>query len=420
LFWVEQVTRGAGLSDFGKFFFETFSIFFLDGARFVIPPLDKGCMDDVAIWDEVNIPIIVPEGWSRPDVHYALGSLERISRRVEAARAVLIGSLGVSERDTASVVARHGGVSVRKARSLVNVAGVVERVPGALDAIARGDVGVEHLSSLRAVDDVDVAAELVVVAANESPEDFAKTVQRRLVDDDPAKLRDKQKASRSVSFYRTKYGCVGMRAVFTPLEGEEFKNRLSQIVDAQWRKDHPKRARVLGGHVDATYEQRMADALIGLGKAKPAIGDPGSKTVVLVNVKLETLQAELVGHGPIGLDELNECLARADVYAVITGLNEIPIRFGRSKRLATSMQKLLLAAAGGGTCSYPGCDRHWTHTKVHHVRRFEAGGLTDIENLALLCDQHHRHHHIVDERGIDRPLRIIVGVILGRGPPVGE
>jgi HNH endonuclease len=174
---------------------------------------------------------------------------------------------------------------------------------------------------------------------------------------------------------------------------------------------------VAGGHRDATFEQRCADALIGLGKAKPGGSSGGGKTVVLLSVKLETLQAELVGHGPIGLDELSECLARADVYAAITDMNDVPIRFGRSKRLATAMQKLLLAASGGGTCSYPGCDRHWTQTKVHHVMRFEEGGLTDIENLALLCDQHHRHHHLVDEPGIDRALRIMVGISLGRGPP---
>jgi hypothetical protein len=197
------------------------------------------CMSVATNWNEVNIPIIVPEGWSRADVHAALGALERLSRRVEAARSVLIASLGVDERDTVSAVARHGGLSTRKARSLVKVARVIERVPSALEALAGSQVGIEHLTSLAAVDDDDLAAELVVVAANESPEAFAKTVQQRLVDDDPKKLRERQEASRSVTFYKAKYGCVGMRAVFTPLEGEEFKNRLWHMIDAQWRKDHP-------------------------------------------------------------------------------------------------------------------------------------------------------------------------------------
>ena len=43
-----------------------------------------------------------------------------------------------------------------------------------------------------------------------------------------------------------------------------MKNRLAAIVDAQWRKDHPERAKVLGGHADDTYDQRMADALLAM------------------------------------------------------------------------------------------------------------------------------------------------------------
>jgi hypothetical protein len=370
------------------------------------------------VWCDIDIPVVIPDGWPRPEVHAALGCLEKLSRRVEAARAVLIASPGVNERDTASVVARSSGVSARAARSFTKVAGVVERVPGALDALRCGDVGVEHLAALRVVDDVDTAAELLVVAASESPEDFAKTVQRRLVDDDPVKVRKNQRESRGVSFYRTKFGCVGMRAVFTPLEGEEFKTRLEQIVDGEWRKKHPERARVVGGHGDATFVQRCADALLAMAKAKPLTSSSSNgKTVVLLNVNLETLEAEIVGSGAITRDELSECLARAEIYAPVKDMNDVTIRFGRSKRLATAFQKLLLAAQSRGACSYPGCDRHWSHTKVHHKKRFEDGGFTDLENLVLLCDQHHRHHHLVDRRGIDRPLKTGLGFSFGRGPP---
>jgi hypothetical protein len=32
-------------------------------------------------------------------------------------------------------------------------------------------------------------------------------------------------------------------------------------------------------------------------------------------------------------------------------------------------------------------------TDVHHVRHWIDGGLTDVENLVELCDQHHRSVH---------------------------
>jgi hypothetical protein len=193
-----------------------------------------------------------------------------------------------------------------------------------------------------------------------------------------------------------------------------------QLVDGEWRSNHPERARVAGSHGDATFAQRCADALLTLAKAKPSSSASNGKTVVLLNVNVETLEAEIVGHGPISNDELSECLARAEVYAAIKDMDDVTIRFGRSKRFGTALQKLLLAAQGGGMCWYPGCDRHWAHTRVHHKKRFEDGGCTDLENLALLCDQHHRHHHLVDERGIDRPLKTVFGFTLGRGPPWAE
>jgi Domain of unknown function (DUF222)/HNH endonuclease len=47
-------------------------------------------------------------------------------------------------------------------------------------------------------------------------------------------------------------------------------------------------------------------------------------------------------------------------------------------------------------CRFPGCDRppHWT--EGHHVRFWEHGGPTRIDNLVLLCS---RHHHLLHKPG---------------------
>ena len=46
-------------------------------------------------------------------------------------------------------------------------------------------------------------------------------------------------------------------------------------------------------------------------------------------------------------------------------------------------------------CRFPGCT-NVTFTNVHHVRRWKAGGRTDLDNLALLCLY---HHHLVHSGG---------------------
>src|SRR5699024_753490 len=44
-------------------------------------------------------------------------------------------------------------------------------------------------------------------------------------------------------------------------------------------------------------------------------------------------------------------------------------------------------------CTYPGCSAPAAWTRVHHVRHWLDGGLTDLTNAALLCQRHHSHVH---------------------------
>ena len=47
-------------------------------------------------------------------------------------------------------------------------------------------------------------------------------------------------------------------------------------------------------------------------------------------------------------------------------------------------------------CAFPGCRRPAKWTQVHHFVAFIPNGLTNMDNLLLLCD---RHHHLVHEGG---------------------
>ena len=47
-----------------------------------------------------------------------------------------------------------------------------------------------------------------------------------------------------------------------------------------------------------------------------------------------------------------------------------------------------------GTCRFPGCNRKAKHTEIDHTVQRQAGGLTQYDNLACLCE---KHHHLKDE-----------------------
>jgi hypothetical protein len=41
----------------------------------------------------------------------------------------------------------------------------------------------------------------------------------------------------------------------------------------------------------------------------------------------------------------------------------------------------------------PGCDVKFARAKLHHVRWWRHGGLTDLANLAPICVRHHTQIH---------------------------
>ena len=211
----------------------------------------------------------------------------------------------------------------------------------------------------------------------------------------PKSFRERQRESRSVSFFDADHGCIGMRAVFPPIEGEELKNRLSQLADAAWRAQHPERAETLGGHDGEPLHRRLADALIELlaGINKGGFGKGGfGKPAIVVTVDAATLEANVVGVGPVPFDDVVAMVDRSDLYACIRSAKGGILKFGRDRRLASALQQLALVVRDG-KCVFGGCDTHWNRTEAHHTPEFDSGGLTNLDQLTLLCKPHHSYLH---------------------------
>lgn len=67
------------------------------------------------------------------------------------------------------------------------------------------------------------------------------------------------------------------------------------------------------------------------------------------------------------------------------------LRLGRRRRLASRAQLRALWDRDQG-CRFPGCGRR-RYLHAHHIRHWADGGPTDLDNLVLLCGQHHRLLH---------------------------
>jgi hypothetical protein len=68
------------------------------------------------------------------------------------------------------------------------------------------------------------------------------------------------------------------------------------------------------------------------------------------------------------------------------------LRLGRTTRACSLALRRVLHARDRG-CAFPGCDRPPKWCDAHHVKYWSEGGLTDVDNMVLLCKRHHRTIH---------------------------
>ena len=101
-------------------------------------------------------------------------------------------------------------------------------------------------------------------------------------------------------------------------------------------------------------------------------------------------RCEIIGTGPVPPSVIGQLSPDTALAGMIFGGDGRPLWLGRSRRLASVAQHLAVAVRDRG-CVDCGAPMH--RCEIHHVREWENGGPTDIDNLAALCGPHHRQHH---------------------------
>lgn len=92
-----------------------------------------------------------------------------------------------------------------------------------------------------------------------------------------------------------------------------------------------------------------------------------------------------------GADFVNRFLA-GPAYGIEAALfhpTEGPLNHYRDKRFASEKQRTL-AKATQPICASPDCRRPADHCEIHHAQAWKNGGLTNMDNLTVLCEYHNR------------------------------
>lgn len=118
----------------------------------------------------------------------------------------------------------------------------------------------------------------------------------------------------------------------------------------------------------------------------------GSTSIVAVVNLRELLEGRGFGltdtNMKIGMNELIEGTLARDFYLQVLDLNGRTLWLGRSRRLGSLDQYLALCGEEGGSTA-PGSTAPPARCHMHHIKGWEEGGMTDLENLTFADPRMH-------------------------------
>ncbi len=305
----------------------------------------------------------------------------------EVDRDELWGATGA--RSVAALVAWKTGSSTGNAKTIATVARRIDAFPRCTQGLREGRLSLDQVGVIagRAADGSDEHyAELASVATVNQLRTAVKLEPRPEPDPRPGRARSITKV--------TDEDFTCWRIKLPHIEAAKFDAALQSHLDAaisEWKNDRDSG--------DPPSEQTpplptTADAFMRLVEAgwdaEAARRPHGHHTTVVMHLDVEHNTAQL--HlGPLLTESERQYLTCDATYEAWFKRDGKVIGCGRTTRQISRRLRRALEHRDP-TCAVPGCEAT-RGLHAHHIRHWEDGGPTDLDNLVLVCPYHHRLHH---------------------------
>ena len=374
-------------------------------------------------------------GLSGPELRVLAATLGRIKNKADSVLCEVAAAVSGSGAGAAAAEVLQDSVrmSGREARRVARVAEQLAAMPNTARRLASGDITMDHATALANAAEqcgagtVDGDAALLDRAGLASSDAFAREARgfaaRKSPDRGAARLEGQRRARTASTFVDRDTGMGRLCADFDSVSFNLVEQAIDNRTDALWRADggrdgRPDQIRTGGQRrADAVFElitgrdagtrQPGGEHLVGGHSAGGKPAGPGNRAGsngrVRVSNQLVVVadigvidgtdpggRCEIIGTGPVPPSVIGQLSPDTAVTGMIFGGRGQPLWLGRSRRLASVAQHLAVAVRDRG-CIACGAPMH--RCEIHHVREWENGGPTDIDNLAALCGPHHRRHH---------------------------
>ena len=275
-------------------------------------------------------------------------------------------------------------VSTPSARTLVQVAQKAWDIPQLVEALQAGEISFDKLRAIAEVATPETEGELLNEARRRSVRELSVLAgtMRTAPPADPA-VEQERRSLRCNEAVRT------MTVQLPPESFAEARSRLETMA-----KEIPS------GEGETSWDQRMADAFMGLIRSGPDGPDASvsSPYFVVVHVPMEGLldesgqASDLAGDlergGLVSLETVRRVACDATITIAVDDEVGHTMYEGRARRDPSGPQHREVRRRDRH-CRFPGC-ANVVFTNVHHIKEWKPDrGPTDLDNLVLLCVHHH-------------------------------
>jgi len=270
------------------------------------------------------------------------------------------------------------GVSSGTARAYCAVSERVEDLPHLSAGLSEGRLSLDKVRAVLGVAEPENEAHWAATAAELS---FVELCQVVRSEQRPSRAADRlEHDRRSLRFNDS------LRTVVAQLPALSYA-QLKRVLEARAKKM---------GAPGSSLDQRLADALVSLCRSEGTSSSGGSLVVAHVPYELmadpsSELVGELEGAGLISADVVRRLVCEAEVIVALDDELGHTMYEGRAQRFPSDTQRREVMRRDRH-CVFPGC-HNVLFTNCHHIEGWKPSGLTDLGNLALLCEHHHHLIH---------------------------
>jgi Domain of unknown function (DUF222)/HNH endonuclease len=343
-----------------------------------------GCSGAVTVRPDERLAVLFDELSELAGQRNAIdGRIVEIAAEME--RDELCGATGA--RSVAALLAWKTGSSPTNAHTIAAVARRAVEFPRCVQGLREGRLSLDQVGVIadRAAEGSDQHyAALAEVATVSQLRTAIKLEPRPEPDPRPERQRSITKNADGQS--------ICWRITLPKVDAAKFDAALQSHQDAliaEWKRDHDEGRSPNRPPLPGAGEAFMR--LVEAGWDADAVRRPhGQHTTVVVHLDVNQRAASL--HlGPLLTESERRyllCDATCEVWFERDGQ---VIGSGRATRVINRRLRRALEHRHP-TCAVPGCDAT-RGLHAHHIRHWEDGGPTELDNLVLVCPYHHRLHH---------------------------